>query len=150
MRRPQPQELPHGCGEALLVRLVAPQQVDLGAAAPAGVLDDPGEQQRGRIAPAVRRHPSALVEAQTPGDLEAAHRGHHCVARDQLVNGELATRRSYSTGRREALVGGQEPRPRAPARGVQLPKGGKRGSHLVTAGHPVGGSLPAEPVGRLA
>jgi hypothetical protein len=118
MRSSEPDELPRGRSEVRLVWLVASQEVDFAEPTPAGVLDHGPKQDSCRVAPPVPRQPSALVQAQPAGELEAAHRGDDLLARDQLVEGDLAARCPDPAGRLELLVGGQEVRPLPPLRAV--------------------------------
>jgi hypothetical protein len=106
MRSSEPDELPRGRAEVRLVWLVAPQEVDLVEPAPAGILDHGREQDSCRVAPLVPRQPAALIQAQPAGELEAAHRGDDLLARDELVEDDLAARCPDPAGRRELLVGG--------------------------------------------
>ena len=79
-------------GEPSLVRLLASEEVHLGEASGAGVVDDGREQGGRRIPPAGIGEPGALVQAHAPGHLERQHGRNDQVAIAEFVDDHLVDR----------------------------------------------------------
>ena len=145
----EPEHLSVVGGEPSLVGLFAAEEVHLGEAPGAGVVDDVSEQGGRRVPPAGIGQPGALVQADAPGHLERQHDGNHEVAAAEFVDHHLVDRRATGASGEKYLEGGKELGEASPLCLVELAEYIEAWEDRHAPDRPMGHPLGREAVGRF-